>query len=60
MATINVNELAIDDLQWIIEYKHERCTLCGKCVAVCPYKSIEADVEKRRKVINEESSPKQK
>lgn len=60
MATMNVNELAIDDLQWIIEYKHERCTFCGKCIAVCPYKAIKADVEKRRKVISEELSPKPK
>ena len=29
MATMKVNQVAIDDLQWIIEYKHDRCTLCG-------------------------------
>lgn len=60
MATMNVNELAIDDLQWIIDYKSDRCTLCGKCVAACPFKAIEAGVEKRRKVINEENTPKPK
>lgn len=60
MATMNVNEIAVDDLQWIIEYKPERCTLCGKCVAACPFKAIEAGVEKRRKVISEELKPKPK
>lgn len=57
MEAMKVNEIAIDDLQWIIEYKHDRCTLCGHCVASCPFKSIEAGVEKRRKVISEEMKP---
>jgi len=57
---MNVNEIAIDDLQWIIEYKNDRCTLCGKCVAACPFQAIEAGVEKRRKVISEEGQPKPK
>ncbi len=57
MATMNVNELAKDDLQWIIEYKQDSCTLCGKCIAACPFKAIEASVEKRRKVISEELKP---
>lgn len=60
MATMKVNEVAIDDLQWIIEYKHDRCTLCGKCVASCPFKAIETGVEKRRKVVSEELMPKPK
>ncbi|MDD3436466.1 MAG: glutamate synthase-related protein [Candidatus Gastranaerophilales bacterium] len=60
MATMNVNEVAIDDLQWIIEYNQDRCTLCGKCIAACPFNSIEAGVEKRRKVISEELKPKPK
>lgn len=60
MATMKVNEIAVDDLQWIIEYKNDRCTLCGKCVAACPFQAIEAGVEKRRKVISEEFQPKPK
>jgi len=60
MATMNVNELAVDDLQWIIEYKSDRCTLCGKCVAACPFQAIEAGVEKRRKVMSDGSKPKPK
>lgn len=57
MATIKVNELAKDDLIWQIEYNSERCTLCGKCTASCPFNAIEASVEKRRKVINESATP---
>jgi len=57
---MKVNEIAVDDLQWIIDYKSDRCTLCGKCVATCTFKAIEVGVEKRRKVISEELSPKPK
>lgn len=60
MPTMNVNEIAVDDLQWIIEYKNDRCTLCGKCVAACPFQAIEAGVEKRRKVVSDELTPKPK
>jgi len=60
MATMNVNQIAVDDLQWIIEYKSDRCTMCGKCVAACPFSAIEAGVEKRRKVISDECTPKPK
>ena len=57
---MKVNDVAVDDLQWIIDYKSDRCTLCGKCVAACPFHAIEAGVEKRRKVISDEGLPKPK
>jgi glutamate synthase (NADPH/NADH) large chain len=57
MATIKVNELAKDDLVWQIDYNSDRCTLCGKCVASCPFNAIEASVEKRRKVVSESATP---
>jgi len=57
MATIKINEISKDELLWQIEYNSDRCTLCGKCVAACPFNAIEASVEKRRKVINEDSTP---
>ncbi|MGB9730925.1 glutamate synthase-related protein [Calditerrivibrio nitroreducens] len=57
MATMKVNELAKDDLFWQIEYKHDRCTMCGRCVAACPFKAIVAGVEKRRKVVSEDIKP---
>lgn len=57
MAAVKVNELSKDDLIWQIDYNSDRCTLCGKCVASCPFGAIEASVEKRRKVINENATP---
>jgi len=60
MATMKVNQIAIDDLPWIIDYNTSRCTLCGKCVASCPFKAIEAGVEKRRKVVSEGITPEPK
>src|SRR5574344_2373015 len=57
MATMKVNEVAIDDLLWIIDYDTQRCTLCGKCVAACPFNAIEAGVEKRRKVVSSDVTP---
>lgn len=60
MATMKVNKLAKDDLEWQIEYKHDRCTMCGKCVAACPFGSIEAGVEKRRKVVSDHLTPEPK
>ncbi len=57
MATIKLNGLAKDDLQWQLKYDTIRCTFCGKCIASCPFGSIEAGVEKRRKVISEGATP---
>jgi len=57
MPAMKVNELAKDDLFWQIEYRHDRCTLCGKCVASCPLKQIETKSGKRRKVVSEDLTP---
>ena len=57
MATVKVNELSRDDLFWEIDYNTDRCTLCGKCVAACPFGAIEAKVEKRKKVTSEGPTP---
>jgi len=60
MATMKVNNISRDDLDWKIAYRPERCTFCGKCVAACPFKAIEAGVEKRRKVISDHFTPEPK
>lgn len=60
MATMRVNAIARDDLQWRIVYKHDRCTMCGRCLASCPFGSITAGVEKRRKVISDHLTPQPK
>ncbi|ADD68434.1 ferredoxin-dependent glutamate synthase [Denitrovibrio acetiphilus DSM 12809] len=60
MATMKVNKISRDDLDWKISYRPDRCTLCGKCVAACPFKAIEAGVEKRRKVVSDHLTPEPK
>ncbi|MDD3150138.1 MAG: glutamate synthase-related protein [Candidatus Gastranaerophilales bacterium] len=60
MATVKINQMGVDDLPWRIQYDANRCTMCGKCVAVCSFNAIEVGVEKRlidRKV-NEKSKTK--
>jgi glutamate synthase (NADPH/NADH) large chain len=57
MATMKVNELSRDDLFWQIQYNTDRCTLCGKCVASCPFNAIQAKVERRRKVVSDDLTP---
>ncbi len=57
MATIKVNKLSRDDLPWQLEYNTDRCTMCGRCVASCPFNAIEAGVEKRRKITSSDVTP---
>jgi len=57
---MRVNEIARDDLDFQIEYKHDLCTMCGSCVAACPFQSIEAGIEKRKKVISDHLTPEPK
>ncbi len=60
MAAVTINQLAKDDLPWLIEYDPSKCTLCGKCVASCSFGAIKSDIEKRRKVVSEDLTPKAK
>ena len=57
MATMKVNQLSKDDLFWQIEYKHDLCTLCGKCTAACPFDAIIVSVEKRKKIYSSGITP---
>ncbi|HCW94109.1 glutamate synthase-related protein [Flexistipes sinusarabici] len=57
MASVKVNDLAKDDLNWRIDYDSSRCTMCGSCVSSCPFGAIHAKVEKRRKVVSEDITP---
>ncbi len=52
MDAVNVNNLNLDDLPWIIEYDETKCIQCGKCTAVCSFGAIKPDIEKRRKPSN--------
>src|SRR5574344_982728 len=53
----SINDIEKNDLMWQIEYNSDRCTLCGKCTAVCAFGAIKADVEKRKKVYSEGEVP---
>jgi glutamate synthase (NADPH/NADH) large chain len=57
---MKVNQLSRDDLDWLIDYSTDRCTMCGSCVAACPFEAIDAGIEKRRKVISDHLTPEPK
>ncbi len=42
--------LSIKDLPWQIDWRKDRCTLCGQCTAVCPVNAIELGVFRKRNV----------
>ncbi len=42
------SSLTANDLPWIIQHREDRCTLCGKCTAVCPKQSIYLTYRRQR------------
>jgi len=42
------SSLSLKDLPWQIAWSKEKCTLCGKCTAVCPVHAIELGVFRKR------------
>ena len=42
------SSLSIKDLPWQIAWDKEKCSLCGKCTAVCPVHAIELGVFRNR------------
>ncbi|MGA3207754.1 MAG: glutamate synthase-related protein [Syntrophales bacterium] len=42
--------LSVKDLPWIILWDREKCTLCGRCTAVCPVRAIELGVHRKRAI----------
>jgi glutamate synthase (NADPH) large chain len=49
-AAIVPSSLSIKDLPWQIAWDMDKCTLCGKCTAICPVHAIEAAVFRKRVV----------
>jgi glutamate synthase (NADPH/NADH) large chain len=49
-GTIAPSSLSIKDLAWQIHWEKDRCTLCGRCTAVCPVHAIELGVHRKRLV----------
>ncbi|MFH2219628.1 MAG: glutamate synthase-related protein [Pseudomonadota bacterium] len=45
---IEPSTLSVKDLPWQIQWDKGKCTLCGKCTAVCPVHAIELGVFRKR------------
>lgn len=45
---ITPSTLSIKDLPWQIVWNKDKCTLCGRCTAVCPVNAIELGVFRKR------------
>jgi len=49
-GSITPSTLSIKDLPWQILWHKDKCTLCGRCTAVCPVNAIELGVFRQRLV----------
>jgi glutamate synthase (NADPH/NADH) large chain len=47
---ITPSSLSVKDLPWQILWDKEKCTICGKCTAICPVNTIELGVFRKRVV----------
>ncbi len=47
-GTLIPSSLSVKDLLWQVQWDKEKCTLCGKCCAVCPVHAIELGVHRKR------------
>jgi glutamate synthase (NADPH/NADH) large chain len=45
---VTPSTLSIKDLPWQIAWDKDKCTLCGRCTAVCPVNAIELGVFRKR------------
>ncbi|MCJ8499059.1 glutamate synthase-related protein [Desulfatitalea alkaliphila] len=45
---ITPTTLSVKDLPWQIHWDKDKCTLCGRCTAVCPVHAIEPAVFRKR------------
>ncbi len=60
METMKCLDVTPNDLPWKIVYDAHRCTMCGSCVATCPFGSLEVKVERRRMIFSEGDFPEPK
>jgi glutamate synthase (NADPH/NADH) large chain len=49
-GTIVPSSLSVRDLQWQVDWDKDKCTLCGRCCAVCPVQAIELGVHRKRTI----------
>ena len=47
---VTPSTLSVKDLLWQIDWRKDKCTLCGRCTAVCPVNAIELGVHRKRTV----------
>lgn len=57
MEAVKTQDLGRNDLRWKIDYRPERCTLCGSCVAACTFGAIEVGMRRQRHVSSEAAFP---
>ncbi|MBQ9377400.1 MAG: 4Fe-4S binding protein [Schwartzia sp.] len=58
MEAVKVQDVAVSDLPWTIEYHSERCTLCGSCLASCTFGAIKPVVRRQSVTVSEGDRPK--
>ncbi len=51
------HRLSLKEFPYIIRWREDRCTRCGRCTAVCPVKAIEPTVKLQRAVYSEGNTP---
>ncbi|MDA8171799.1 MAG: glutamate synthase-related protein [Nitrospiraceae bacterium] len=51
------HQLTLKELPYIIRWRDDRCTRCGRCTAVCPLKAIAPEVRVERVVSSEGMVP---
>ena len=49
-GTLIPSSLSVKDLLWQVQWDKEKCTLCGRCTAVCPIQAIELGAHRKRTV----------
>ncbi len=49
-GSITPSTLSPKDLPWQIQWQQEKCSICGRCTAVCPVHAIELGVHRQRLV----------
>ncbi len=47
-VSVTPSSLTYTDLQWIIQHREDRCTLCGQCTSVCPKEAIQLTYRRQR------------
>ena len=57
MESVTTQDIGVNDLRWIIDYRPERCTMCGSCVAGCTLNALEVAVMRQDLTVSRASRP---